>query len=255
MILLITGAMTPAKNVTKTTLIDTNKRKDQYVDSIKKAIKQAARFNSNFNSVNENSIKNNISIVYCDNSEPKEVILEDLKRYAKGKNVKLETLSFKGNGELTAVKGKGYGEGEITKYAMENSALIKEDGYFIKLTGRLFIDNMSSLLKKLSQSKAYFNIPNHTMRGLCDTRLYAMPIELYKEYFLNAYENVNDDGGYYLEHAFTDVIRSNNIKTFNFPEYPLYSGKSGSAGADYTYVPWKSKIKNILSAFQFYKVK
>lgn len=255
MILLITGAITPAKNIAKTTLIDSNKRKDQYITALKKMIKRIGRVNEMNHSANENEAVRKIGVVYCDNSNPESITFEELKKYANDKHVKLEILSFKGNEEKIMAQGKGYGEGEITAYALANSQLIKEDGYFMKLTGRLMIDNLSSIVKKISSAKIYFNIPNHTMKGIADTRFYAMPVKVYNDYFSTAYEKVDDNNGYYYEHAFTDVIRTNKLKTSNFPEYPLYSGESGSSGGHYTYKPWKSKIKNVLSLFQFYKVK
>lgn len=255
MILLITGAITPAKGITKTTLIDNNKRKDQYIASIKRAVKQISRINEMTHSVDENAACQKYGIVYCDNSAPESIIFDEVKQYAKTHHVKFEVLSFKGDEAKISEKGKGFGEGEITKYALENSKLLSEDGYFIKLTGRLFIDNLSVIMKKVSCKKAYFNIPNHTERGMCDTRFYAVPVSMYKEYFLDAYQNVNDGSGHYYEHVFLDVIRKYHLKTYNFPVYPLYKGVSGSAGSSYTYVGWKSKVKDILSIFQYYKVK
>lgn len=262
MVLLITGAITPAKNISKTTLTDANARKEQYLSALKATIDMLSpnsqadkKVKSVGENVAQNTVTNNISICYCDNSNPERIIFNDVEKYAKEKNIALEILGFQGDVEKISYHGKGYGEGEITKYAMENSVLIKNDNYFLKLTGRLLIDNMASIAQNISNNKMYFNIPNHTRRDICDTRLYAMPVELYKNYFMDAYNKVNDDKGYYLEHAFSDVIKENKLVTYNFPKYPLYNGVSGSAGMKYTYSLWKSSIKNILSGMQFYRFK
>lgn len=253
MVLLVTGAITPAQNISKTQLNDTEIRKEQYLSALKKCIDEAKKYNEA--TVNQNRASSIMSIVYCDNSNPNSIIFKELTEYAKHANVMFEVLTFYGNNEKVAEKGKGFGEGEITRYAVNNSKLLKEDELLIKLTGRLVIDNLASLAKKLTNNKCYFNIPNHTRRDICDTRLYAMSVACYKEYFISAYEKVDDNAGYYLEHAFMDVIKASGLQTYNFPEYPLYVGMSGTAASNYTYVKWKSELKNVLSFFQFYRVK
>lgn len=253
MVILITGAITPAGNIAKTALTDSEKRKEQYILSIEKTIDQLSQYK--LDTVNANKVIRDVSLVYCDNSDPSLEIFDEVKDYAKKKNIAIELLLFKGDNEAVSKKGKGYGEGEITKYAFKNSEFIKKASFIFKLTGRLTIDNLSEIIKKIDISKMYFNVPNKTRRDICDTRFYALSKDNYEKFFINAYENVDDNNNHFLEHVFIESIRNNKLKVYNFPKYPLYSGMSGTAGTNYSYVGWKSKIKDIMSLFGYYRVK
>lgn len=243
MVLLITGAITPGKDIPDTKLMNVAERKAQYLDALKKNIIELSKVSYLLD-----------GIVYADNSMPDKQLFDECKRLAKDNNIELEILSFSGNQEMLKKCGKGYGEGEITKYAMENSRLILNAKFFFKLTGRISIDNLADIIKRSDAKRCYFNMPNRTLKNMCDTRFYAMPVDLYKAQFIDAYEKVDDNNGHYLEHCMTDVINENNIKTWNFPLYPKYSGISGSKGHVYTYNKYKCVIKDLLSKFGYYKV-
>lgn len=244
MVLLITGAVVPGQNVSDTKLTNIDERKAQYIEAINKCIQEISK------------VKAMVSgIVYADNSMPDDSIFADCMKQAKEHDISFEVVSFKGDADKLSEKGKGYGEGEITEYAFNNSKLLKNSDYFIKLTGRLSIDNLAMIIKKINKKNCYFNMPNRTLPYMCDTRLYAMPVSLYKQYFIKAYINVDDNNGHYLEHCMSDVINGENIKIKNFPVYPRYVGISGSLGHVYTYNKYKSLIKDVLSIFGYYTVK
>lgn len=239
MVLLVTGAITPQKGVSDIVISETNERQKQYLDALEKCL----------------NTKGIDKIVYCDNSNPDKILFVDLLKKADELGKKLEILLFRGNDELAGKKGKGYGEGEITEYAINNSKLLSDDTYFCKLTGRLYVDNLSRIVKCLNKQRCYINYPNKTIPNICDTRFYAMPIGMYNDLFSKAYLKVDDITGYFLEHAFRDVIKENNLITYNFPKYPRYRGLSASTGAVYTYKWYKCIFKDILSVFQVYRLR
>lgn len=236
MVLLITGTIKPASGVPSLTLTDSDERLKQYISSIEYFLLKT--------SINE--------IVFCDNSNCSEGCFADLYLLAKRMNKKIEILSFKGNNKKVSVKGKGYGEGEIIEYAMNNSSLIKNSSFFMKITGRLVVENINDIVARLNPTVFYINMFNKIR---VDTRLYAMPVEFYRKWFLDAKEYVCDAEGYYIEHVFTDIIRKNKVCCRNFPKYPRYIGKSGSTGREYTYSKVKCYMKDFLSIFNFYGVK
>ncbi len=194
-------------------------------------------------------------IVFCENSNYGTERLSYLMSVAKEKGTELELLSFQGNEEKACMHGKGYGEGEIMHYVFSHSSFINSETYFVKLTGRLKVDNIQAIASRLKQHKTYFNIPNHTRRDLYDTRLYAMPIKQFQDLFLESFEQVMDDQGIFLEVVYTDIIRKCNIIVNNFPKYPRIVGISGSGGIVYTYTEWKCRIKDALSKIGFYKIR
>ena len=215
-VLLITGCITPYKDVHMLVLTDSIERRKQYIDSIKFYITHS-------------KIKR---IIYCDNSAAKSE--EELFDLADSKGKKFEWISFSGESERILKQGKGYGETEIIRYALEHSELITEDDYLIKVTGRLIVKNINFLLK-MSNRKSILVAPNRIRDGrfYVNTRLYMMPIKLYKKFFLNLENMVNDSDNIYLEHAFAMCIREANLKYKKLYIAPWIEGVSGSTGRLY----------------------
>lgn len=238
MLLIITGAVNPGKDAGLSEAGKAEKRLEQYCYGLEKCIRFGA-FSK---------------IVFCDNTAAGTESFEPLQKLAESLNVRLELLSFQGDSEAVARQGKGYGEGEIMEYVMAHSSLAADSEYMLKLTGRLVVDNLKQIVVELDKRKCYFNIPNRTLRNLADTRFYGMPISIFQRSFQKAYLSVDDKNGYYLEHAYTDVIRKHKIPTYNMPRYPRITGLSGSTGAVYTYTEWKCRIKDALSLVQWYRI-
>ncbi|WP_026653825.1 hypothetical protein [Butyrivibrio proteoclasticus] len=236
MIIIVTGTIAPSSGIKQLELRNTNERLLQYKSALVSLLIS----------------KPNASIVFCDNSGFDTESFMDIQSIAKDNRIKFELLSFKGNDEAVIKHGKGYGEGEIIKYVLTNSRLAKDDNYMIKLTGRLQFVNISDLVKRVQTDRIYFNVPNRRNRKIYDTRIYAMPIDVFKTYFIEAYKRVDDNKGYYIEHSYTDVILENQIMTRNFPVYPRIVGNSGSGGFRYEYKEWKAKIKDLASKTNFY---
>ena len=194
-------------------------------------------------------------VVFCENSNYGIGKLSSLTEIAGENGVELELLSFQGNEEKACIHGKGYGEGEIMDYVFSNSKLIRTEDYFIKITGRLKIDNIKSIIGRMNRQRTYFNIPNRTLRDIYDTRMYGMPVSQFKDCFLHSFGQVMDEQGIFLEMVYTKVLQEHNIKVHNFPRYPRIVGISGSGGAVYDYTEWKCKIKDVLSYMNYYKAK
>lgn len=213
--LLITGCMVPNSNTPKLVLRNQNERKEQYLESIKYYIIHS-------------KVK---KIIYCDNSNAKPEL--ELMILAKKNNVCLEWISFKGDVEKTVQYGKGYGESEIVNYAFEHSQLIKKCSYFVKITGRLIVKNLNLLIETSNAEIRFY--PNRTedRRLYINTRIYMMPIDVYRNYFRMSGSYVNDNENIYLEHAFGKCIMNGAIKYKKFWFVPWVEGVSGSTGRIY----------------------
>lgn len=238
MLLILTGTICPARETEFLALRDEEERLRQYEESI--------RFFLNTKTFSK--------IIFCENSNYGAEKLSYLTKEAKEQNTLLEILSFQGDSGKTRLHGKGYGEGEIMKYIFENSRLLAQEDTFVKVTGRLKVDNIGKIVSKIKAGQCYFNIPNRTHREMYDTKIYVMTTEMFRSLFLDAYDKVMDSKGIYLERVYTALIGEHGIKVKNFPRFPRVTGVSASTGADYVYTEWKCKIKDILSWFQFYKV-
>lgn len=194
-------------------------------------------------------------VVFCENSGLGTEKLSGLKDIASGENMELELLSFQGDAEKACIHGKGYGEGEIMAYVFSHSRLIQAEPYFVKMTGRLKVDNIGNIVKHLDPEKTYFNIPNRTKRDIYDTRIYGMPCPQFKKLFMDVYQQVMDEQGVFLESVYTKTIRDHKIQITNFPRYPRITGISGSGGSVYGYTEWKCKIRDVFSKMNLYRVK
>ncbi len=236
MLIIVTGTIAPKGDVYKLKIKNSSQRLEQYLDALKKIIE----------------FRPDAKIVFCDNSDYGIRSFDQISQLASDNNMEFEAISFKGDDEAVARQGKGYGEGEIIKYVLDNSKLAAGEDYMIKITGRLCVDNISKIVKKVKASKTYFNVPNANLREFFDTRIYAMPIEIYKQYFIDGFKSVDDANGFIIETVFTDIIEKEHLNTRNFPVYPRIVGVSGSGGIDYSYTEWKCRIKDILSVVNYY---
>lgn len=238
MLAIITGTIRPGGAVGQLKLKNETERLQQYKDSLLFTI-QSKAFSK---------------IIFCENSGYGMECFTDMQEEAAKTGTKLELLSFTGNAEEVLKHGKGYGEGEIMDYVFANSSLLQDEPCFVKITGRLKIVNIKDICEQINQEVCYFNIPNRTIRDYYDTKLYAMPTEMFNRYFRKAYTQVWDDKGIYLEKVYTKILLEEKIKVKNFTRYPRVVGTQGSTGLEYGYTEWKCKVRDIISKFGGYKV-
>ena len=212
MLLLVTGCIKVDKNMPYVTITSQDERLTAYCETIRWAIEDTF-----FDKV-----------VFCENSEFdfEYNIYEEM---AKKNNKQFEYLTFKGDTITSSKKGKGYGEGEIVIYALNNSKLLKDENCFCKITGRLKISNVNKLIK--SNSKNYFM--NKRLLKEVDTRFYCVQKSTFLEFLRDSYTSVDDFNNYYLEHAYYDSLVKKNVKYRTFYERPLFIGIAGSTGKVY----------------------
>lgn len=197
--------------------------------------------------ITETEIEN---IIFCDNSNFSDglnLISEVGYNLSLAFGKKFEILSFPMSKE-SVMFGKGYGEGEIIKFVLDNSQLIKETRTFYKVTGRLIVKNIN-LLNKLTNYEIAFQKQG---KDSVDTRFFKVSINFYKEHLIECYKEVNDKEGLYLEKIFYKKLK--NLSIPSFPVYPLIVGQSGSTGIYYNDKFIKAFLKNILNKLGYYKL-
>lgn len=180
-------------------------------------------------SVVEALVKTNLPIVYCDSSDyPLDNIEKILSEFLPNS---YEILQFDGS-TFPPELGKGYGEMQIVKYALEHSKLLKECDYVIKITGRYCVENIKNIIDLiLSQEGAtviadYDKKSNYTYSGL----FIASPIFFFD--YLFAFQSfINDSEGRFFEHALhkaiTQFVDSGGAVSC-FPVRPIITGYSGT---------------------------
>ncbi len=196
-----------------------------------------------------------LQIVLCDGSgyDFSEVVAERFPHF------RIECLSFKNSFEKVSAYGKGYGEGEIIKYALENSVFIGNCNHFIKITSKFWVKNFPEIIKHWNnQFQCEVCFENHKsirhIRSLyIDTRFYIVNKDFYLRNLLNSYLDVRDYQGYYLEHSFRDTIVNKKLffSKILFPIQALVEGVSGSSGEKYSAVSLTKmqRVKRIVKRF------
>lgn len=232
-LLIITSSVFVSSPLTKIT--DPKEREKQYINSI--------LFYLNETNINK--------IVICDNSGFEYSYLK-LGIIAQQQNKKIELLSFKGDAYSIEKLGKGYGEGEIMKFILKNSRLLKDKDFFFKVTGRIIIKNINQIIKSINPSLNYFQTIREVLlfsASKVDTRFYFCNKHIFNENLLDIYYFINDLEGYYLEHIYYRALERNKIQYNNFKFYPNYVGISGSSGMSYNESLIKRIIKQLISRF------
>ena len=182
--------------------------------------------------------------------------------------------------KLTARHGKGFGEGEIVRGALERSGLLAKAPCFVKSTGKLFLKNHELLLadkwrarcfrcaapnrknpsawhrlvNKLHQFEAgsrcladmhrLLRLPWFFIgaRPQCwvDTRFYVCERDFYLANLSRSHRRVQDRLGYSLEAAFYDDLQGADGIGW-IDEMPLVYGTSGTLGT--TAAPFAEPVR------------
>lgn len=246
MVILLTATVNPGVKVF-TKLLDPDIRIKQYIEAI-------------------NYYLNNTKckIVVCENSG------FDFSHYLNVQylNDRIEFLTYEGNA-FNSNLGKGYGEANIIKYAFKHSIFLKDEVFFIKITGRIKVLNINEIIKKASQLKnentimvdlSYYNFA----KSVC-----LVTSKKWMEYTIDKYINqINDSILFHFEKMlYRSIIESPKIKikkclaildgisgTENLP-YPNYSFPQIQLNHHNTlfqvYKERKEKLKYLISYLQW----
>lgn len=214
MVILLTGCINP-DGMILTSLNDKEIRKQQYVAAIKFYLSHTK-----------------YPIVFTENSDTdiSNLFPDDIK------SGRMECLTFSGN--QNKERGKGFGECEIIQYALTHSTLIRSrrTQRIVKITGRLIIRNIQDIIRWhtiFSSRQTTFCAINSDL-SFPDSRFIIASEEFYQT-FLKRKDFVNDQKGYYFEHALCDTIKNENqFNYFPFFIMPQIEGISGSTGEAYT---------------------
>lgn len=201
----------------------------------------------------------NISgVVLCDNSQSEDSDFSQEVALAKKLNKPLEILYIHTDESMISQYGKGYGEAEILDYVVDHSKILNEDPVFFKVTGRLLLLNVDTLIKKAEKTPNVLFI-NQCGNKSVDSRFFIAESHTYKRFFRDVKYQVNDNNTRYLENVYYDIITSNKLETKCFSQFPRVKGQSGSLGYYYNDKTWKRRIKlvwrDILSNLNYYIVK
>lgn len=214
--ILLTACVNP-NGMSYTVLQDSNIRVEQYKNALNFYLKETK-----------------LPIIFCENTLCD--FREDYKIYIE--SGRLEYLTFEGN-DFDRMRGKGYGESLIMKYAVENSVIIHDSKYVIKITGRLIVKDIVRIasspllyLDNLFQS----NIKNKFI----STYLFVVRPRLLQDFISKYQELIWEDSPHncLIEHhwyrALTQDMKLNKALFVPFFIIPKVVGVSGTTGELYS---------------------
>lgn len=176
-----------------------------------------------------------LKIVICDGSG---FDFSDLMK-SRFPKVNIECLSFINDSTQIAIHGKGFGEGEIIRYAIQHSKVLQESEAFMKCTAKLWVANSQQCLSQWNEQflcNAYFadvfSFKKIKIKFI-DTRFYITRKNIYLQYFLDAHSNLGNIPKQSIEDVFLNVIINNGMGGVLFSTPPVVCGVGGGSGKYY----------------------
>jgi len=161
----------------------------------------------------------------------------------------IECLVFENPQNLVKQYGRGYGEGEIVRYAVQQSKYIQTAGAFAKCSAKLWVSNfqrcLSSWNGRMLCKGVFLNAFSPLKRTQwlhVDTRFYVASTAFYTNYFLNAHHQLGLHAGEGLEECFKRVIEQNQLTHLMFQHQPIVEGTGGGMGRAYR-TSWTRRVK------------
>lgn len=153
---------------------------------------------------------------------------------------KIESLFFENNQTKIRIYGRGYGEGEIIRFALNNSKFLHASEAFSKCSSKLWVSNYAECLREWRGDclfsgvfKNSFNIFKPTEMVQLDTRFYIVRKDFYLQNLANAHQQIRKEDGFGLEDSFYQLLLRMNKNRYLFSTQPVISGVGGGTGKYY----------------------
>jgi hypothetical protein len=152
----------------------------------------------------------------------------------------IECLFFLNDEDLVRRHGRGYGEGEIVRHAINHSLFIAEAACFAKCSSKLWVENYAECLREWNGRMRFKGVFANvflpwrkTELAYIDTRFYLISCADYRRYFEDAHKNIRKREGFGLEECFRDVIRDQKLAHLLLAVPPVIAGVGGGTGVYY----------------------
>ena len=152
----------------------------------------------------------------------------------------IECLHFENNQELVKQQGRGYGEGEIVRHAINNSKFIADAGCFAKCTSKLWVENYLECLNAWNGELLckgvfldVFSLTRRTYFSYIDTRFYIASCSTYNKYFVDAHIKIDSQRGHGLEDCFYAIFAKFHLQNALLNVPPRICGVGGGTGQYY----------------------
>jgi hypothetical protein len=150
--------------------------------------------------------------------------------------VDVEQISYAQDSARLAERGKGYGEGRLIEFAMENSRILGGNANFYKSTSKTFVRNFVDICKIIEQNPIDCLFwkkvdPQHQLMQHIDCRFYLTSKDYARHHLIPAYLLADDRVNAPCEQfIYAELTRSAKAA---FAPRPLVHGVAGLDDQDY----------------------
>ena len=165
----------------------------------------------------------------------------------------IEIISSNLNNSFEKKLGKGYGEYLCFKEIIENSKIFKDSDFFIKITGRYYINNYIKFFQDFKKKKPDIYVCVKNNLSFADSNVFGGSRLFFLNYAFPFASKVDDSSGIFMEHCLAKAVLlgvSDNLKFNHFITYPDICGiigtnnkkiKNNFIKKNKTFFLWKNK--------------
>jgi len=150
----------------------------------------------------------------------------------------IEIISSDVNNNFPRELGKGYGEYLCYEEIFNKSSLAKKTNFFIKVTGRHYINNFSSLIDEIKNNKKDIHVCFKNNLTFVNTSFFAGSHNFFKNYILSQAKKTNDGKGKIIENCIAEAALIGIANGLTFNQLSTYANIDGYIGTN------NKKIKN-----------
>jgi hypothetical protein len=146
-------------------------------------------------------------------------------------SVEVEQIFYLQNKELVINKGKGYGEGALIKFALQNSKFLMNANNFFKCTGKVYCRNFLEIVDMIEKNAIQNIFWREVFDNSIDTRFFYASKRFSENFLLPAYEDVDDKNHNMAEISVLKMAHQHLTQGSSIR--PMLSGFSGSEDRPY----------------------
>jgi hypothetical protein len=150
----------------------------------------------------------------------------------------IEQINYTQASESVIERGKGYGEGKLIEYAINNSELLARVEFFFKCTGKVYVRNFPDIAEVIKRHNTLGLFWKHigddgtAMKPWADCRFYYTSKAFAREHLIPAYLASDDNVAFCENRVYEALNRNMEISRSLRPFIAGYSGGTGEAYFD-----------------------
>ena len=150
----------------------------------------------------------------------------------------IEIISSNLNNTFQKKLGKGYGEYLCFKEIIDKSTIYKNTEFFIKITGRYYMNNYIKFFNEFKKKKADIYICIKNNLSFAESHVFCGSKRFFSNYVISSASKIDDSIGVFMEHCLAKAALLGISDNLIFNHFQIYPDICGIIGTN------NKKIKN-----------